>query len=64
MSLLIVLAAACICGSSGIPPLLAGRSSNRAQILSAFLSAAGSVLGLSGVAVFLSEDRVPLLTLP
>ena len=64
MSLLWVLAAALVCGASGLPPLLVGRVSNRGQVLAAILSVGGSILGLVGVVLFLLEDGAPALSLP
>jgi hydrogenase-4 component B len=54
MSLPCILAGAALAGLSGVPALLAGRVSDRAQWVSAALSVAGSLLGLAGVALALT----------
>jgi hydrogenase-4 component B len=64
VSLLWILAAATVSGASGLPALLLGRISDRGQMGAAFLSVAGSALGLSGVAIFLLEGGLPTLSIP
>ena len=62
MSLLLVLAAAAVCGASGLPALLLGRDSNRGQLAAAILSVGGAGLGLGGVALYLAEDGAPSIS--
>jgi len=63
MSLLLVLAAALVCGASGVPALLGGRGSNRAQRLAALMSVAGAMIGITGVVKYLGEAVDPVLSL-
>lgn len=63
MSLLLILAAAAVCGASGLPALLLGRASDRGQLFAAVLSVVGAALGIGGVALFLVDGRTPSLSL-
>jgi hydrogenase-4 component B len=60
----LVLAAAVVCGGSGLPALLSAKGSNRGQRLCALISVAGSTLGLWGVVLFLLGDAAPAMSLP
>ncbi len=55
MSLELILAAGALCAFSGVPAIFFGRSSNKGQVVAAFFSVAGSLIGLAGVVFFFSS---------
>jgi hydrogenase-4 component B len=64
MILLLLVAAAAVCGASGIPALILGRTSDRGQLAAAILAVAGSALGLAGVALFLIDGGAAAVSVP